>query len=87
MFDRVASFISYLSRLGRDPSQGPWGEPGGAPAQNFVLVTHGLLMRIFCMCAAAIAGPLGKTSFGSDSSGPSSGRPVKLLTRSRQLHG
>jgi broad specificity phosphatase PhoE len=50
VFDRVASFISYLSRLGRDPSQGPWGEPGGAPAQNFVLVTHGLLMRIFCMC-------------------------------------
>ena len=52
VFDRVASFITYLFRTMGD--RGYFAESLGArefsPAQNYVLVTHGLLMRIFCMC-------------------------------------
>jgi broad specificity phosphatase PhoE len=52
VFDRMASFINYLFRsmdqtipyFARDYDQ------AAEPVQNYVLVTHGLLMRIFCMC-------------------------------------
>ena len=58
VFDRMASFITYLFRaMGEEgvsdnsvSVQYGGGADGGAPAQNFVVVTHGLLMRIFCMC-------------------------------------
>ncbi|CAK0856584.1 unnamed protein product [Prorocentrum cordatum] len=40
VYDRVAEFWATLYRV--------MDKPGGA--QNIVLVTHGLLMRIFCMC-------------------------------------
>ena len=64
VFDRMASFITYLFRTmsqqayfqGQGPTpayfQGQGPTPAGQrnPAENYVLVTHGLLMRIFCMC-------------------------------------
>jgi len=52
VFDRMASFITYLFRTMGE--KGTWETPEGAKnkqtASNYVLVTHGLLMRIFCMC-------------------------------------
>ena len=53
VFDRTSDFISAVFRAmdGKDPDPVMAGrevDPG--PADNFVLVTHGLLMRIFCMC-------------------------------------
>ena len=51
VFDRVASFITYLFRTMGD--RGYFAEAVAqsvTPADNYVLVTHGLLMRIFCMC-------------------------------------
>ena len=51
VFDRVAAFITYLFRtMGRTGYFEDGDDPRSAPAQNYVLVTHGLLMRIFCMC-------------------------------------
>mmetsp|Transcript_69927 Transcript_69927/g.138578 ORF Transcript_69927/g.138578 Transcript_69927/m.138578 type:complete len:217 (-) Transcript_69927:31-681(-) len=61
VFDRMASFITYLFRsMGeQDYFEGRRGSPGrdmggescaSTPPENYVLVTHGLLMRIFCMC-------------------------------------
>ena len=55
VFDRMATFITYLCRTmgGGGYFKSHDGRPGERkPAQNYVLVTHGLLMRIFCMCAA-----------------------------------
>ena len=48
MYDRVASFLTYLFRTMQRPSEEGIG--GAKAAENYVLVTHGLLMRIFCMC-------------------------------------
>ena len=49
VFDRMASFITYLFRTMNDA--GCYEMPNGArQADNYVLITHGLLMRIFCMC-------------------------------------
>ena len=57
VFDRMASFITYLFRtMGEkgyfetSTSIEEHGEKPPPAAQNYVLVTHGLLMRIFCMC-------------------------------------
>ena len=53
VFDRMASFIAYLFR---SMSEQRYMEPAEAPehdtpaTDNYVIVTHGLLMRIFCMC-------------------------------------
>ena len=50
VFDRTASFITYLFRTMGERGAGYFeGERDAQPAQNYVLVTHGLLMRIFCM--------------------------------------
>ena len=68
VFDRVASFITYLFRSMDDKgvlgdyfgATGTSDTPGRAAGmgkvdgtaavdENYVLVTHGLLMRIFCM--------------------------------------
>mmetsp|Transcript_173513 Transcript_173513/g.556505 ORF Transcript_173513/g.556505 Transcript_173513/m.556505 type:complete len:366 (-) Transcript_173513:72-1169(-) len=46
VYDRVAEFWSSLYRFMDQPSR--WRSE--APIENFVVVTHGLLMRIFCMC-------------------------------------
>ena len=47
----MAAFITYLFRtMGRTGYFEDGDDPRSAPAQNYVLVTHGLLMRIFCMC-------------------------------------
>ena len=56
VFDRTASFINYLMRtfgargyhLNVAPQRTRRGKP--KPVANYVLVTHGLLMRVFCMC-------------------------------------
>ena len=48
VFDRMASFLTYLFRTMQRPSEEGIG--GAKAAENYVLVTHGLLMRIFCMC-------------------------------------
>jgi broad specificity phosphatase PhoE len=58
VFDRMASFITYLFRTMSDTTKGDYFESAPeAPSsdastrdENYVLVTHGLLMRIFCMC-------------------------------------
>ena len=59
VFDRMAAFITYLFRtMGRVEDRlnaDNYLDEGAAaddpaPVQNYVLVTHGLLMRIFCMC-------------------------------------
>lgn len=55
VYDRMASFITFLFRTMGDKSYaGVPGERGtkssSGPVQNYILVTHGLLMRIFCMC-------------------------------------
>ena len=52
VYDRMASFITYLFRsMGETSSTYFQGGDQAVPkAENFVLVTHGLLMRIFCMC-------------------------------------
>ena len=52
VFDRMASFITYLFRTMGEKGyfEAPAPNAASAPAQNYVLVTHGLLMRIFCMC-------------------------------------
>mmetsp|Transcript_34082 Transcript_34082/g.108811 ORF Transcript_34082/g.108811 Transcript_34082/m.108811 type:complete len:404 (+) Transcript_34082:130-1341(+) len=54
VFDRMASFITYLFRTMTERDYFDDGraahEPAAPPPQNYVLVTHGLLMRIFCMC-------------------------------------
>lgn len=51
VFDRMSSFIGYLFRT-MDPLDVMERQRTdcGRPAENYVLVTHGLLMRIFCMC-------------------------------------
>jgi len=46
VYDRVAEFWSTLYRFMDQPSR--WR--GEQPVENFVVVTHGLLIRIFCMC-------------------------------------
>lgn len=46
VFDRMASFITYLLR----PPDHKLSEISREDEENIVLVTHGLLMRIFCMC-------------------------------------
>lgn len=46
VYDRVAEFWSTLYRFMDQPSR--WA--GDAHIENFVVVTHGLLLRIFCMC-------------------------------------
>jgi len=54
VYDRMASFITYLFRSMGE--KGSFEVPGVVakkrtqPVNNYVLVTHGLLMRIFCMC-------------------------------------
>jgi len=56
VYDRVASFLTYLFRtMGGTKSaafaEATAGEPRPrTPVRNYVLVTHGLLMRVFCMC-------------------------------------
>lgn len=62
VFDRMTTFITYLFRsMGAKRGyfqgrQSPSAEDGelnlrrARPVRNYVLVTHGLLMRIFCMC-------------------------------------
>lgn len=46
VYDRVCEFWSTLFRFMDQPSR----NEAQKPAENYVLVTHGLLMRIFCMC-------------------------------------
>lgn len=46
VYDRVAEFWSTLYRFMDRPAR--WR--GEQPIENFVVVTHGLLMRVFCMC-------------------------------------
>ena len=51
VFDRMASFITYLFRS--MAQKGYFESPEERERErdeNYVLVTHGLLMRIFCMC-------------------------------------
>lgn len=61
VFDRMASFITYMFRTMSQTDyfdsdmhgliiQNDSSQPASPPARNYVLVTHGLLMRIFCMC-------------------------------------
>lgn len=57
VFDRMASFITYLFRtMSRadyfegEEQRHKRGAGQTPAAHNYVLVTHGLLMRIFCMC-------------------------------------
>lgn len=62
VFDRMASFITYLFRTMTDTgyfagdvspgqvSPGADRPAGYGLADNYLLITHGLLMRIFCMC-------------------------------------
>lgn len=53
VYDRMASFITYLFRSMEDRGYFEAPSTGGKrnkPVQNYILVTHGLLMRIFCMC-------------------------------------
>ena len=51
VFDRVASFITYLFRsMAGEGYFERKGDDDIPPARNYVIVTHGLLMRIFCMC-------------------------------------
>ena len=51
VFDRMASFLTYLFRTMGEQGYFTSGEAQDQkPAENYVLVTHGLLMRIFCMC-------------------------------------
>ena len=53
VFDRMASFITYIFRTMGGQSgyfEPPAGSSSAKPPENYVLVTHGLLMRIFCMC-------------------------------------
>jgi len=42
VYDRMSAFITYMFRTMEHPIHGK--------ADNYVLVTHGLLMRFFCMC-------------------------------------
>jgi len=51
VFDRMSSFITYLFRT-MDPMDIMERQrvDNARPADNYILVTHGLLMRIFCMC-------------------------------------
>jgi len=60
VFDRMASFITYLFRTMTERDYFDDGraahEPAAPPPQNYVLVTHGLLMRIFCMCSLTLEG-------------------------------
>lgn len=42
VYDRMASFIAHMFRTMQHPET--------SKAENYVLITHGLLMRIFCMC-------------------------------------
>ena len=55
VFDRVCDLWSSLYRVMDSPGRESRDLRTGAPvsetlAKNYVLVTHGLLMRIFCMC-------------------------------------
>lgn len=50
VYDRMASFIAFLFRTMQSGESGYFAKYDGAPAKNYVIVTHGLLMRIFCMC-------------------------------------
>eukprot|EP00316_Scyphosphaera_apsteinii_P002027 CAMPEP_0119319284 /NCGR_PEP_ID=MMETSP1333-20130426/48987_1 /TAXON_ID=418940 /ORGANISM="Scyphosphaera apsteinii, Strain RCC1455" /LENGTH=298 /DNA_ID=CAMNT_0007325655 /DNA_START=345 /DNA_END=1241 /DNA_ORIENTATION=- len=50
VFDRMASFITFLFRSMDSRASFEAFSSDSVPAQNYVLVTHGLLMRIFCMC-------------------------------------
>jgi broad specificity phosphatase PhoE len=47
VYDRVDSFIAHLFRA-MDKSH-PGGREGSKPTENYVLVTHGLTMRLICM--------------------------------------
>jgi len=49
VFDRMSSFITYLFRSMGEKDVSPLAR-NKRPVQNYILVTHGLLMRIFCMC-------------------------------------
>ena len=56
VFDRVSSFLVYLfSTFGErgyfvSPAAQSNGRAPPRAVANYILVTHGLLMRIFCMC-------------------------------------
>ena len=51
VFDRVSSFITFLFRtMGDKGDNAVRTARSSLPVQNYILVTHGLLMRIFCMC-------------------------------------
>jgi hypothetical protein len=49
VFDRMSDFISTLFQSMDAPADGEGGD-ADEDVDNYVLVTHGLLMRIFCMC-------------------------------------
>jgi broad specificity phosphatase PhoE len=50
VYDRMASFITYLFRTTQASESGYFEGNNAVPAKNYVIVTHGLLMRVFCMC-------------------------------------